>query len=535
MMSTATLHELNQRYVRLTDRCRSQWTFYQFLQGVFKHLRDEPCPITIDFQGLFAELRELGQDLSSSQTARTEKRLEQLGARLDEQVRTLLQVDAKVPPSLLRRFFDRLRNQDEKILLAIIKFYLDGSDLDEDVVDKIDILLTRLAEIPRPDGHSLIRERHEIERLVQPLLQHRQPVVLPDHELTILLNALGDLKAEIVSLRTFTELAGGGALDRYRTLKRRLGDKLLHPRLLPAMLETTVTIKNRFRELWEDEEPQLLNDTNRVMELRKQLANHPEMMTPELRDALELFANAHRKFDLQRQEENLRREDVVELRRTLDRILDQFESAVSPAPPAPAGADNAHTRVMAAPEATESLVDSAAEVAPADVAAYFPPDPLLQEYLSKIMFVLELVGRDRPADEVAHAKELVTLRLEPWEVEAGQRIMNGRSAATTLGGERDRLWVHGAALRVRMDEEAREIDRLQKRGSERLAEVLERSGQSLLRAGELERRFQWFIDDALYRGDTEYLQHLYRSRFRLLRAYSGLWLIHNERGGISPF
>ena len=86
-----------------------------------------------------------------------------------------------------------------------------------------------------------------------------------------------------------------------------------------------------------------------------------------------------------------------------------------------------------------------------------------------------------------------------------------------------------------MDEEAREIDRLQKRGSERLAEVLERGSQSLQRAGEMERRFQWFIDDALYRGDTEFLLHLYRSRFRLLRAYSGLWLVHNERGGISPF
>jgi len=535
MMSTASLHELNQRYVRLTDRCRSQWTFYQFLQGIYKHLRDQPCPITLDFQALFAQLRELGQDLGSAQTARIEKLIEQIGVRLDEQIRALAQVDAGIPPSLLRRFFDRLRNQDEKILLAIIKFYLDGSELSEDVVDKIDILLTRLAEIPRPDGRSLVRERHEIERLVQPLLQFRPPVPMPENEVAILLNALGDLRAEIVSLRTFSELAGGGALDRFRTLKRRLGDKLLHPRLLPAMLETTVAIKNRFRELWEDEEPQLLDDTNRVMELRKQLANHPEMMTPELRDSLEVFAVARQRFDQQRQEENLRREDVMELRRTLDRVLEQFDAAMVTSPPPLAAAELEPTRVTTPPDEPETLVETSAEVPRAEVAAHFPPDPLLQEYLSKIMFVLELVGRDRTAEEIAHAKELVTLRLEPWEVEAGQRIMDARSGPATLAGERDRLWVHAAALRVRMDEEAREIDRLQKRGSERLAEVLERSSQSLLRAGELERRFQWFIDDALFRGDMEHLQHLYRSRFRLLRAYSGLWLIHNERGGISPF
>jgi hypothetical protein len=530
-MVTANLQELNQRYVRLTDRCRSQWTFYQLLQGLFKHLRGLPCPVEIDFQGLFAQLRELGQDLASAQTARIEKLLEQLMVRLDGQQASLAAVDREVAPSLLRRFFDRLRNQDEKILLAIIKFYLDGNDLGEDTVDKIDILLTRLAEIPRADGRSLVRERHEIERLVQPLLQYRQPPLMPENELTILLGALGDLRSEVAACRTFAELAGGGALDRFRTLKRRLGDKLLHPRLLPAMLETTVAIKNRFRELWEDEEPQLLDDTNRVMELRKQLADHPELMTSELREALDVFAAARRKFDQRRSEENLRRDDVMELRRTLDRILEQYDKGI----PALAQDSEPVTRVNIAAAQEAAPADGAAESAPAELGGHFPPDPLLQEYLSKIVFVLELVGRDHPAEEIVHAKEMATLRLEPWEVTAAQRIVSGEGAAGTLGGERLRLFLDGAALRVRMDEEAREIDRLQKRGSDRLQEVLERGGQSLQRAAELERRFQWFIDDALYRGDTEFLLHLYRSRFRLLRAYSGLWLIHNERGGISPF
>ena len=50
-MATSALHDLNQRYVRLTDRSRSQWTFYQFLQGLFKHLRGSECPVEIDFNG----------------------------------------------------------------------------------------------------------------------------------------------------------------------------------------------------------------------------------------------------------------------------------------------------------------------------------------------------------------------------------------------------------------------------------------------------------------------------------------------------
>ena len=95
--------------------------------------------------------------------------------------------------------------------------------------------------------------------------------------------------------------------------------------------------------------------------------------------------------------------------------------------------------------------------------------------------------------------------------------------------------MQATALRVRLDEEAREIDRLRKRGSERLAELLERATHSLQRAAELDRRFQWFIEDALYRGSTESLEALFRSRMRLVRAYSGLWLIHNDSGGVSPF
>jgi hypothetical protein len=92
-----------------------------------------------------------------------------------------------------------------------------------------------------------------------------------------------------------------------------------------------------------------------------------------------------------------------------------------------------------------------------------------------------------------------------------------------------------AALRVRIDEEAREIDRLKSRDRELLDSALERAAQTLQRAAEMERRFHWFIDDALYRGDTENLDPLHRTRFRLLRAYSGLWLLHNEHGGTPPF
>jgi hypothetical protein len=532
-MSAIGLHELNQRYIRLTDRSRSQWTFYQYLQGLFKHLFNSQCPIEIDFPSLFNELRQLGADLGHPETGRTERVLGSVSSKLDGQARRLVEVDEQIPPSLLRKFFDRLRNQDEKVLLAIIKFYIDCGRTSDDTLDKLDVLFTRLAEIPREEQGSLARERHEIERLVQPLLQYRPKLTTSDRELEILLHALADIKAEALGCRSFTELVGGGALDRFRSFKRRLGENILHPSLLPVLLETTVAIKNRFRQLWEDEETALMADTNKVRELEKQVADNPEIASPELRELLEVFASAQQRFDEGRQTENLRREDALKLRLTLNRILEQFDIGQLGSVPMPAAAvadaasspweTSKHTPPVPGPDGAPLL------------ALGLQADLLLQEYVSKIVFALELVGGERSPEDAVNAKELTHLRLEPTEIVACRELLDAGAGTPTLGSERATLLVQAAALRIRLDDEAREIDRLAKRGSEHFPEALERASQSLQRAAELDRRFGWFVDDALYRGDTEHLEKLYRCRFRLLRAYSGLWLIHNERGGISPF
>jgi hypothetical protein len=442
-MSTSALHEFNQRYVRLTDRCRSQWTFYQFLQGLFKHLLDSECPIDLDFPGLLGELKDLSNIISHPDIQRTEKTIAQLAEKLDQQSQKLLEIDAGVPTSLLRRFFDRLRTQDEKILLAIIKFYLDGHDSSEDTLDKLHLLFTRLAEIQRESGGSVMRERHEIERLVQPLLMHRPPSSGNQEEVEILLRAIGDLRAEVLASRRFSELVAGGALDRFRILRRRLGDNLLHPRLLPPLLETTVIIKNRFRELWQEEESQLLADTNRVRDMQRHLSAHPEMMTPELREALELFDSAHSRYAVGKQEDNIRREDMVEFRVRLNNILEQFDGDQS-RPTEDIEAEDVVEEVAAQPGENTgiSYVPPATSIPP-EVA--LPNDSLLQESLSKIIFALELVGRDTPAAQAAQAKELRALRVEVWEIEACQRVLAGELQNGSLEGERARHLLQAAA------------------------------------------------------------------------------------------
>lgn len=527
-MSVASFAELNQRYIRLADRCRAQWTFYQLLHGLHKHLKHDSPPPELDFRDTFDRLKELAESLNNPDTGLVLRLIERVELHAERTDGKLREADKAVSPSLLRRFFDRLSTRDEKVLLAVIKFYLDAPELDADVLDKLDVLFTRLAEIPRAEGGFLSRERHELERLVKPLLAGRKLPEIPDREVEILLEAVLELRSEILAKRTFTELIASGGLDRFRNLKRRLGDSLLHPRLLPALMETTVAIKNRFRLLWEEEETAILEDTNRVMELARQLERNPDVITPELREAVETFTRTRQRFEQARQEDNLRTQDIQALRQSLNIILEQFDSQHPAAAPPPGATPGDEVEELG------EAVPAPAPTAPATVGPVVT-DPLLQEYLSKILFALELAGKDRPPGELVQAREVVSLRLEPWEVEACLALASGQLRDGELAGERQKLFALAAALRLKADEEAREIDRLSKRSSDRLAELLEQATQTLQRASEMDRRFAWLIEDALYRGDTEHLERLYRSRFRLMRAYSGLWLIHNDRGGISPF
>ena len=175
----------------------------------------------------------------------------------------------------------------------------------------------------------LPREKHEIERLVQPLLMARPTATSVDAEVAILLSALSDLRAEVQGCRTFTELA---AAARWTASGRSSGGSVKGsstPACCRPCMQTTVAIKNRFHELWEEERTRLQDDTNRVKELERQLQIHPEMVDEQLRQALDLFASAQERFDRGLQEESVRREDALELRQSLNRILERFEAPIA--------------------------------------------------------------------------------------------------------------------------------------------------------------------------------------------------------------
>ena len=547
-MKPTSVHQLSERFTELSDRFRSLWTFYQFLGGVYKHRGEGDLPYTYDFQALYRRLQELVPRVGMEGSSAAALEFEQMERELGRIHAELAKIEAELPPSLLRRFFDQLKRQDEKILYALAKFYLKSADFSQDTLDKLDMLLTRVAETPVQGGRYAARNQAEIRKNFERLAVFGSIADVPSTEAAPLVDAVREFRTELNDIKSFEDLVGSRVFDRYRKLKQRIGKNFLYPLILSEVVATNIEAKNQFQRLYREEELRILDETNRVFEIERHLERNPEISHDILEQQISEFRSWWSRFDTGRREDNIKREDIVELRRSMLAVIKEFEPlqqlSASPGPPV----ENVASQPDAFPtDDPTDVIDGdpfpeAIQVAEAGepeegatLTDVLPSDPLLNESFHKIMFALEMVAWDRSPDQVVHAPELVNLRLEPWEVASYKSLVERTVHPGTTSWELEVFFLRSAALRIKMDEERSQIDNLALNESEeRVFELLESSAQSLERAREMDHRFQWFIDDLLYGGETEKLEQLYRSRFRFLHSYSGLWLEHQARGGLTP-
>src|SRR5918911_1381175 len=165
-MSVAEIGLLHGRYVRLTDRFKAVTPLLNTAQAA-----------------------EAAQALSLSELA------------VERTTTSLLRADDRISASHLRRFFEKLKRQDESIVHFLIKFYLYAGAVDGDRRDKVDFLFTRI-------GEEFVR--------------------------SLEIRALRD---EIQSAEALEELTERSLLKNARAFKHALGDLYFHPDVLLAIVE----------------------------------------------------------------------------------------------------------------------------------------------------------------------------------------------------------------------------------------------------------------------------------------------------------
>ncbi len=548
-MESSSQTTMSVRYTTMSDRFRSLWTFYQFLGGVLKHLGEGPMPYSYDFQGLHRRMKDLIHKIGVENSGDASPELDQLERELDRIWVDLARIEKEFPPSTMRKFFDHIKRQDEKVLSALLKFYLQSSHFEQDTLDKLDILFTRLAEVPLEDGLVGAKDPNDILPTFIRLCEFTDIPDLPPAEAQSLVQSVIAIRDELESIADYGTLVDSRVFDRYRRLKQRLGTSGLQPAMLVEITATNIVAKNRFEELFRAEEAKVAENTNRIYDIERYLARHPELASSDIKRQIEEFRHSRIRYESSLRRNNVKRDDINDMTQAMHSVLAQFDPAskrqVNPAteseqvfPKQTGGTPEARGTGSKGADEPDLLVeelDDEGRPKAATLNDVLPLDPLLNESLHKIMFALEMVVWDRLPTQVTEAPEIKNLDLEVWEVDTYRKLAEGKVARGTAEWELDSFFLTSAALRVKMDDERKEITRLEDgENPERLFEVLERSAQSLERARDAERRFQWFVDDMLFRNDTNQLEHIYRSRFRFLHAYSGLWLTHQRSGGLTP-
>lgn len=515
-MSVQELSALHSRYVDLSGRFKAAWTYHQFLQGLQNLSVDLDLGKTrIDFQVVYGALKDVSQNLTAGTAEKSGMQLEFVARQLALQIEQLVAVDARITPSLLRQFFERVKNQDDKVLAQMVRFFLyttrDGR-WSHDRIDKVDYLVTKLAEEPQtPSGPVAQRDR----AMLRDLYAGFWALALPPGE-TADPEEIVRRRQEVVALRTEVAAAGSleelhqrGLVRRHRDLKHQLGPLFFEPELLLAVVDANLTLKAAVQRSYRLEEEQLASDYQQIFEMEGRVASDPalDQELAELRTTVDQFERRQRQDDV-------KLDELMAIRRQVRNLLPRLTGQGQGPGPVAAGADPVDGGAPAA--------DGDATAATSSLTAR---EELLGPYFARIIEALEGAGEALPPKSVTVLPEVFPLRLEAREVVAYRRLAgNG-----PMDSEVERFLLEAAALRSKINEEAEAImGLLDESAVTRDAPVFGKARQTTRLADSFVQRFQHFMDLAIQDGSFGEAQALQLLRMRLIRDYSGLWLLVNR-------
>ncbi len=516
-MSVEELNSLHQRYIDLSARFKSAWTFHQFLQGLHKLLMDgEFSQSSADFQAVYGLLKEVSQNLNASETDRVRSELEMAERRLTELNRLLLQEDGKVSPSLLRLFFQRVKNYNDSIIVQLVKFYLynfGSVDWSQDHNDKIDFLITKVAEEAQgPQGPWVLRSRSQMKQILDSLweLMGRQA---GQTEIDQAGRTVGEFRRRMIEVDTFDRLIEPRLIHQYRECKLGLGDLFFHPTVLMAIVETNIELRNHIQQLYRREEQRIVADYQRIFELEREVT-----VDAELDVELTTFRQEVESFEKNLQNETLSLEELARLRQHVRDLIPRLhglrdgEALFVPDQVLELGGAHALEEDPVAPSEDD---ETGARRLNWD-------EELLADYRRDLIGALEGVDEDIDPKKAVLSPELFPYRLEPREVVAYRNLTtDGVNCHRNL--EEFVLWA--AALRSRSMEENEEIRGiLDDTAITKEAPVFLRARLTTRLADLFVSRFDHEISQAVTSGSFDTARELQLLRMRLMREYSGLWL-----------
>jgi hypothetical protein len=496
-MSVERIQILHEDYIRLTERFKASWTFHQFLRGVQKTFFATEPDYALDFGKLYDDVRAAAAAIDTTSPEKVAPRIRDLSDRLDAFGRKLREADRLISPSYVRRFFEKVQPQDEKIAFHLLRFYFSQPDADDDVIDKVDFLATVVAAGQRVADSDAPRPRPDLRKFFE---SATAASVWPRLEATTapsIVRAFDELAADMTRAQEFEDLVTARLLNNVRLLKRRVASGLANAEVLVAVAQCNLQTRSVFHRLYEREERRLEEATDRIGELEKELARGglEAPSTEEFRR----FRESRDRYEKQSRDGGVRALQVVELKEAIGGVLGRFDLGG-----------------LAAEDIDEAL--GLVEEVESDAIE----ETFWRPYLDRILGAVEVYddGTGALRTEIAG---LENLRLEPWELKAARKTVAAGGEEPT---ERDRTLLRAVALRLKAEEETETLRAAA--GMAPSAETLRAARATLGRAPMIDAALSAVIDEAEAVSSSEEIRSWTRTRFRLLRATSDLWLMQDS-------
>jgi hypothetical protein len=475
-------------YIRLTERFKALSTFGQFLQGIQRAFLPVLGGHSLELGSLYEEVKALSGRLDEKPPERVAESIHALDAKLDAAALELRTEEMTLSPSLTRRYFEKVRPADERIPFYLLRFYLSQSEVDENMLDKVDYLATVAAAGSPDPAAPAARSREEIRALFDRLLAGAAPTPIDDEVAPEIARAFDELASQIGATTEFADLAGEGPIEALRMLKRRAARGLAHPEILTAVVCCNLKARAVFRRLYEKEERALRKASDRITGLESRAGP----MELEAEAAVRRFRESRSAVDSQAAEGTLRWRQFLDLQKAASAAL----KVLGEGEPKPR-------------EATETVADKNRPVVEAE-------DPFWGPCLRRVLRAVE-------ASQGEDSKSPADFDLETWEREAALRWIGGAPLSRF-----ENAVLSAAALRAKAESETEAARG--RRGSEMPLDLLAEARATLSHASEIDRTFGEFVGaQSAFGGGGDDVRHWMRTRLRLLHAASTLWLEIDRR------
>ena len=482
-MSADPSQHFERDYIRLTERFKALSTFSQFLQGIHRAFLPgsaEPAP---DLGPLYEEVKALPGRIREDPPDSVRERIRDIEARLETAAVGLRDSDMALSPSLTRRFFEKVRPADDRIPFYLLLFYLTRTDKDEDLLDKVDYLVTAAAAGSAAPGTLAVRSREEIRALFEKLLDGTEAASIDAEVTAQIAGAFDELASQIAATADFAGLAEEGRIESLRTLKRQLARGQVQPEILTAVAACNLTARAVFQRLYEKERNALRETSERIDELERR-AGALDVGSAAL---VRRFRDSGRTVESQEAEGSLRWRQLLELHEAAAAALNVLHGWIP---------DSRAIVEEGSPEAERPLREE--------------DERFWKPCLRRLREAVDPAGRDALPD----------CHLEPWEADAAVR-----SSSSSLLSKAESVVLYAAALRVKAESETEAARR--REGPEVPADVLEQARETLAHVTELDHVFAELVGAQVFSGakdEDEDVRQWMRTRLRLIQAAAALWL-----------